>query len=122
LKIIRSGISIEKPDGTRVTYYIFPEYEIHYNEIPPKTIQQWHYHKIIEETIYIISGELEFHWLGNGRKNIEKLSTGDIVRVEDTPHTLVNRSNTTVKFLVVRLVLSGKDNREIMKNDKYIVP
>lgn len=121
MQIIKKRISTVKPDGTYVTYYIFPEYEIHYNELPPKTEQQWHYHKLIEETIYIIEGELEIHWVDNAKKEIEKVSPGDIVRVEKTQHTLLNNSDKVSKFIVFRLILSGNDKRKIIKNDKHFM-
>jgi len=114
------GIFVKKAEGTDVTYYLFPEYEIHYNEVAPGTIQQWHHHEKIEETLFIISGEIEAHWLENGSKQIKILKFGDIARVENTPHTFINSSNQTVKFVVFRLILDGKDKREIIKTDKFI--
>jgi uncharacterized cupin superfamily protein len=114
------AISVRKPEGTSVVYYIFPEYELHYNEVEPGTVQQWHHHNVIEETIYIISGEIEAHWLEGGNKVVRLLNPGDVVRVENTPHTLINSSKSMVTFLVVRLILEGKDKREIIKSDKYL--
>lgn len=122
MKIVEKdkGIYVKKPEGTDVMYYIFPEYEIHYNEVAPGTVQQWHHHEIIEEMLYIISGELEAHWLENGNKISCTIKPGDIARVENTPHTFINSSQSRVCFLVVRLILDGKDKREIIKNDKYL--
>lgn len=114
------GISVRKQDGTDVIYYIFLEYEIHHNEVPLNTVQQWHSHNVIEETIYLISGELEVHWFENGKKVFQTLYPGDIVRVENTPHTFINSSTSVATFLVIRLVLTGKDNRELIKNDKLL--
>lgn len=114
------GINLKKEEGTEVTYYIFPEYELHYNIVPPGTVQLWHHHNVIEETLFIISGEIEAHWLDKGKKVLETLASGDIARVENTPHTFINSSDKPVTFLVVRLVLDGKDKREIIKHDKYI--
>lgn len=122
MKIIKrkKGISVKKKDGTIVLYHIFPEYEIHYNQIPPRTIQEWHHHKIIEETIYVLSGTIEFHWIDKGKKTFEVLYPGDIVRAEDTTHTFINSSDSDVTFIVVRLILNGRDVREVIKNDKYL--
>lgn len=122
MKIIRKeqGISVKKPEGTSVVYYLFPEYELHYNEVAPETIQQWHHHEVIEETIYMISGELEAHWIKNGDKVLQVIRSGDIARVENTAHTFINSSSTVATFLVVRLILEGKDKSEIIKNDKYL--
>lgn len=114
------AIAQEKPEGTNVLYYIFPEYEIHYNEILANSIQQWHHHNIIEETIYIISGEVTFHWLENDGERSENLYAGDIVRVENEPHTLENHSGLPATFITFRLVLTGRDNRNLFKNDKAL--
>lgn len=122
MEIIRRGQAIahEKPEGTNVVYYIFPEYEIHYNEMHGDSIQQWHHHNVIEETIYIISGEVAFHWIEDGNERSQTLYAGDIVRVENEPHTLENPSKLPATFITVRLVLTGKDNRSLFRNDKAL--
>lgn len=122
MEIIRGnqGIYVEKEEGTNVTYYIFPEYELHYNEIRPGTIQQWHHHDVIEETLFIITGEIEAHWLENGNKTFDTVRKGDVIRVENTPHTFINNSDEIVRLLVFRLILQGGDKRETIKNDKHI--
>jgi len=114
------GIFVKKNEGTKVVYHIFPEFEIHYNEVPPKTTQAWHHHKIIEEALYILSGELEAHWEKDGRKLRQVVREGDVVRVENAPHTFINSSQQTVKFLVFRFVPDGTDKRSIIKNDKHL--
>lgn len=122
MEIVRreEAISHQKPEGTNIIYYIFPEYEIHYNEILGYSVQQWHHHNIIEETIYIISGEIEFHWIENGEKKVQTLYAGDIVRVEKESHTLKNSTNLPATFMTVRLVLIGKNNRTLFIGDKVL--
>jgi uncharacterized cupin superfamily protein len=122
LRITRTSESIyrDKGDGTCVNYYIFPEYEIHYNEVAPGTRQQWHYHKIIDEAIYVIAGELEAHWTLDGRHRVDRVRQGDIVHVGTVNHTLVNRSDGPCRFLVVRTVPDGVDKRSIIQNDKFV--
>ncbi len=114
------AIATEKSDGTSVLYYVFPEYDIHFNRVSPNTIQQWHHHKLIEETIFIISGEIEIRWIIDSKEYMQIAYPGDIVRVENSPHTLINSSEAEVTFLVLRLVLNGKELREILKSDKYL--
>ncbi len=114
------AISITKPEGTNVDYYIFDEYEIHHNEIPPGSKQVWHHHEKIEETIYIISGSLKVQWIENGAKKEKTVSKGDVIRVEDTPHNFTNSSDRPCKFIVFRLVLQTKNFRELIKNDKHL--
>ncbi len=52
MKIIhkKEAIHIDKPEGTSVDYYLRKEYEVHYNEQVPNSIQTWHQHdKVIDE-------------------------------------------------------------------------
>jgi len=39
MKIIKKkeALNVKKPNGPEVWYYLFPEYEVHYNEQPPHT-------------------------------------------------------------------------------------
>lgn len=117
MEFIHKGIDIAKAEaeGTFVTYYIFPEYEIHYNELSPKTEQQWHYHKTIEETIYIIEGKIEIWWIENNVKKNKKVRKGDVIRVEDSMHTLKNNTKNLAKFIVFRLILTGQDKKKSLK-------
>lgn len=123
MKIVsrNQAIHVDKSEGSSVDYYIFPEYEIHYNEIKPGTVQQWHHHNKVCETLYVVSGEIEAHWVsGDGQKRMQVVSAGDVVEVENTPHTFINSSVGLVKFVVFRFVPSGKDQRETIKNDKVL--
>ena len=51
-------IHVDKTNGTSVNYYIFPEYEVHTNCIAPHSVQEWHYHEKISETLLITKGKL----------------------------------------------------------------
>lgn len=114
-----AGILVEKEEGTKVIYHIFPEFEIHYNKVPAGTKQAWHHHNVIEEVLYILSGELEAHWKEKDKALSQTVKVGDVVRVENTPHTFVNSSNSPALFVVFRFVPDGNDKRHIIKNDKY---
>lgn len=123
MEIVRkqSAIHREKPDGTRVDYYLQPEYELHYNEIPPKTTQEWHLHQKIEEIIFIIDGSLEVEWVQeDGAEKTEVIQKGDLVRVGKSLHTFSNTGNDTVSFIVIKLIVSGNDNSQIFRNDKIL--
>jgi uncharacterized cupin superfamily protein len=113
------GISATKPDGTGIVYYLFDEYEIHYNEIPAQTVQPWHHHNTIEEVIYVVDGELEVRWTIGGEMKTAVVRGGDIVRAGDTSHTIVNASPAVTRFLVFRLILEGRNKRDIFKADKH---
>ena len=59
----KDAIHADKPNGTSVDYYIFPEYEVHTNCIAPYSIQEWHYHEKIIETLLITKGKLLCRYL-----------------------------------------------------------
>ncbi len=56
-------IHVDKTNGTSVNYYIFPEYEVHTNCIAPHSVQEWHYHEKISETLLITKGKLLCRYL-----------------------------------------------------------
>lgn len=122
MEIIRNdqSIRVTKPEGTRVNYYIFPEYEIHYNEVPPGTIQAWHHHNVIEETLLMVLGELEVRWKDGDQEGKTRITKGDLVRVENTAHTLANVSEEPAIVVIVRFILEGVDKHEQIKNDKHL--
>ena len=122
MRIITKDIAIckEKPEGTKIWYYLFSEYEIHYNEQPAHSIQVWHKHNVVNETIFIIKGELVAMWTEKGEQKEKIVCAGDLVLVDDSDHTFENRTNYTTKFLALKNVLSGKDKSEIFKNDKVL--
>ncbi|MDP2649536.1 MAG: cupin domain-containing protein [bacterium] len=114
------ALHVSKPEGLNVFYYLFPEYEVHYNEQPPKSAQTWHHHEKITETIYVIEGELIAKWKENGEVKTQIVKEGDLIETEHSPHTFINETNKTVKFIVIKQVLTGVNKREVLKNDKVI--
>lgn len=122
MKIIRAKdtVQISKPEGTNVTYFLRPEYEVHYNEQIPHSTQTWHHHEIVWETIYIIEGELVAKWKEGEMEREEVVKSGDFVESERSSHTFTNNSDKVVKFLVIKQVLSGQDKKEILKTDKVV--
>jgi uncharacterized RmlC-like cupin family protein len=116
-----NSIHVVKPDGTSVDYYLFPESEIHYNIIAPNTIQQWHHHDKISETVLILSGQLKACWIdSNENKQSQIINAGDVVGVEKTPHTFINDSQEMATFVVFRFIPRGTNQQEIIKKDKII--
>lgn len=116
-----NAIHSKKPDGTILDYYLFPEYEIHYNEVPPGTIQIWHHHEQIEETVLMLDGELEVRWRDEGvEEQKTELKKGDLIRTGNVSHTFANLSGDLAKFIVFKLVLSGTNHHELLKRDKVV--
>lgn len=115
------ALHVDKKEGSSVDYYIFPEYEVHYNEIKPGTVQLWHHHELISETLFVIHGEIETHWVNeNGQKVNQLVHPGDVIEVENTPHTFINISRSVVKFVVFRFVPTGESKNNLIKNDKVL--
>lgn len=111
---------VEKPEGTSVDYYLFNDYELHYNDQAPHTTQTWHHHEHISETLYIIDGELVARWRENGQEFTQVIKAGDLIETEQTVHTFSNDSDENVRFIVLKRIPSGNDYRETFKTDKVI--
>ncbi len=122
MKIIhaKDAVQVSKSEGTNVTYFLLPEYEVHYNEQIPNSTQTWHHHEKIWETLYIIEGELTAKWKENGQERSEIVKAGDLIESERTTHTFTNHTDKVVKFLVIKQVLSGEDKRKLLKTDKVL--
>lgn len=118
---LTDAIHVDKEEGTSVDYFLFPEYEIHYNEVKPGATQLWHHHLTIWETLFMIEGKLEAHWEDKSSiKTMKVVAKGDVIEVEDTPHTFVNSSDKLAKFVVFRFVPDGNDKRKLIKEDKVL--
>jgi uncharacterized RmlC-like cupin family protein len=118
---VDDAVTITKDNQTTVSYYIFKEYEIHLNTLPINSIQEWHYHRDIEEVIVVTNGVLTCWWKKDGQIYAQDVKKGQVIRVANSIHTLENRSDKDVSFIVFRLVLTDEDKREIIKHDKVIV-
>ena len=116
----QDAVFVSNPEGTNVTYFLFPEYEVHINEQVPHSTQTWHHHEKIWETLYIIEGELIAQWKENGEAKKQIVKAGDLIETEHTPHTFSNDSDKVVKFIVIKQILNGEDKKEILKIDKVL--
>jgi uncharacterized cupin superfamily protein len=116
------AIGRKREDGTSVFYYIFKEYEVHYGELQPGVVQPWHHHQKITEALYIIEGQVALHYFADGKKVVKTVTKGDLVEVEDTPHTFVNVYDKVCRMIAFRFVPTGKDQRQVIKNDKVVHP
>lgn len=118
---LNNAISVMKENRTKVDYYLFDEYEIHLNTVPPGTVQEWHYHSKIEETILVIHGILTISWLEKNREQTKDIHPNELVCVKNSKHTFSNTGTSDVVFVVFRFVPDGINKRDIIKNDKKIV-
>ena len=115
------AISEVKENGTSVEYFIFDEFEVHLNKIPPNSIQEWHKHKLIEEVIVVTNGELTISWKENNETQHKTLVKGNVVRVKKSIHTIQNDTDKFAEFNVFRMVPTGDNKRDIIKNDKTVI-
>lgn len=115
------AISVFKENGTSVDYYIFDEFEIHKNIIAPHSFQEWHRHKIIDETYFVISGEIVFCWVENNKEQSITIRENDALCAKKSIHTIKNPTDQNAEFLVFRMVPTGNSQREIIKTDKDII-
>lgn len=111
---------IKKPEGADVHYYLFKDYEVHYNEQAPHTTQTWHHHEVIWETLYMIDNELVVKWKEDGEVKKQLVKAGDLIDTERSPHTFSNDSDATVRFLVIKRMPTELDHSEILKSDKVL--
>ncbi len=114
------AIHVTKPTGLKVSYYLFDEYEVHVNEQPPHSVQDWHHHEKIWESLIILEGELIAKWKENGEEKQATVKAGDIIETEHTPHIFENQTDSTVKFIVLKQVTTGGNKRELLKTDKVL--
>ena len=122
MKIVQreESLSVSKPEGTNVRYYLRDEYELHYNEQVARSTQIWHHHEKILESLYIIEGELTAEWKVDDKIEKQIVKAGDLIETENTPHTFINHTGKVVKFIVIKQVPTGEEKREVLKTDKVI--
>jgi len=118
---LSDAIRVKKENGTEVYYYIFDEYEIHLNKILPGSIQEWHFHSEIEETIVVTKGKLRCRWIENDMEKDSCIESGELVRVGNSIHTFENDTDDVAEFIVFRFVPDGLDKKECIKRDKTVV-
>lgn len=114
----KSAISVEKDNGTLVDYFLFEEFEVHYNKIPASCVQDWHSHHAIEEIIVVNQGILVVEWIEN-RKICKKIvGEKEIIRMKNSIHRISNRLNVIAECTIFRFVPQNQDYSQLIKQDK----
>jgi uncharacterized cupin superfamily protein len=116
-----NAISVVKENKTNVDYFIFDEFEIHLNKIPPHSKQEWHKHEIIEEILVVTDGQVVIRWKEDEAIINRSLSKDSIARVKNSTHTIENITDNWAEFTVFRMIPTGNVKREIIKNDKIVI-
>lgn len=118
LQKLQEAISVKKVEGTEVDYFLYPEFEVHRNVLPPDVIQGWHTHSVVEEVIVCTKGHFIVETIVEREISIDCVEHGDVVRVKKSLHRLRNDGESAAEFVVFRFVPEGKNKQEIIKNDK----
>ena len=118
IRQLSEAISVEKDNGTKVNYFLYPEFEIHQNVLPANTIQDWHKHQAIEEIIIPTKGNVTIQVLEDNAIKTYTANCGDVLRVKDSIHRIIGDTKEEVQFTVFRFVPSGNDQSDKIKNDK----
>ncbi|WP_164682597.1 cupin domain-containing protein [Streptococcus hyointestinalis] len=118
IRQLSDAIFVEKDNGTKVHYFLYPEFEIHQNVLPANTVQDWHKHQAIEEIIVPTKGSVTIQVLEEDVIKDYTVHCGDVLRVKKSIHRIISDKQEDVAFTVFRFVSTGKDQSEIIKNDK----
>ncbi len=109
---------VNKDNGIVVDYYLFNEYQLHYDEQPPGIQTDWHHHDKISEVLFILEGNPKLKWKENGKINEQILNPGDLAEMGQDPHSLINDSMTPIKYITLKQSLTGENKEEVFKTDK----
>ncbi|MDH6365607.1 hypothetical protein M2139_002615 [Enterococcus sp. PF1-24] len=112
------AIFVEKAEGTQMNYFLYPEFEIHQNILPAQTIQGWHQHQKIEETLVMTAGSIVVETIVAGEKLSQTCVKGDVIRMKKSLHRIINPQEITAEFIVFRFVPQGQNQQEVIKTDK----
>lgn len=109
-----------KPEGDILNYYLFDEYEVIQVDQPPHTEQLRHHHERVAETIYVLEGELVAKWREGSHEKSQIVGPGDLIETGLEPHNFANESDELARIICIKRIPTGKNLREIFKNDKIV--
>lgn len=118
IRQLSEAISIEKDNGTKVNYFLYPEFEIHQNVLPANTIQDWHKHQAIEEIIVPTKGNVTIQVLEDNAVRTYTANCGEVLRVKQSIHRIIGDVKEETEFIVFRFVPTGSDQSDKIQHDK----
>ncbi|WP_039690937.1 cupin domain-containing protein [Streptococcus equinus] len=118
IRQLSEAISVEKDNGTKVNYFLYPEFEIHQNVLPANTIQDWHKHQAIEEIIVPTKGNVTIQVLEDNAVRTYTANCDEVLRVKQSIHRIIGDDKEETEFIVFRFVPTGSDQSDKIKNDK----
>lgn len=111
---------VVRPDGVDILYYLFDEYEVHYDILPPGCHPEMHRHEKVLEAILILEGELTIEWKEGDEVKSDILRSGDMREGGTEMHTIFNNTDQPVRMITVKIIPEGKNKHEIFLNDKIV--
>lgn len=118
IRQLSEAISVEKDNGTKVNYFLYPEFEIHQNVLPANTIQDWHKHQAIEEIIVPTKGNVTIQVLEDNAVRTYTANCGEVLRVKQSIHRIIGDVKEETEFIIFRFVPTGSDQSDKIKHDK----
>lgn len=118
IRQLSEAISVEKDNGTKVNYFLYPEFEIHQNVLPANTVQDWHKHQAIEEIIVPTKGNVTIQVLEDNAIKTYTANCGEVLRVKQSIHRIIGDDKEETEFIVFQFVPTGSDQSDKIKHDK----
>ncbi|MCQ2962467.1 Uncharacterised protein [Streptococcus equinus] len=118
IRQLSEAISVEKDNGTKVNYFLYPEFEIHQNVLPANTIQDWHKHQAIEEIIVPTKGNVTVQVLEDNAVRTYNANCGEVLRVKQSIYRIIGDVKEETELIVFRFVPTGSDQSDKIKHDK----
>lgn len=118
IRQLSEAISVEKDNGTKVNYFLYPEFEIHQNVLPANTIQDWHKHQAIEEIIVPTKGNVTVQVLEDNAVRTYNANCGEVLRVKQSIYRIIGDVKEETELIVFRFVPTGSDQSDKIKDDK----
>lgn len=118
IRQLSEAISVEKDNGTKVNYFLYPEFEIHQNVLPANTIQDWHKYQAIEEIIVPTKGNVTVQVLEDNAVRTYNANCGEVLRVKQSIYRIIGDVKEETELIVFRFVPTGSDQSDKIKHDK----
>ena len=99
-------------------YYLLKENEIIVTELPAHHEQPWHTHKLIQETHYVMQGQIEV--IEEGTKSF-RASEGDIIILQPgKSHSVKNPSHSPAHIVTLKTVPTNRNYKKVFSEDKSL--
>lgn len=109
--------SITKENSTILNYYLRSGFEMHKSFIFNNTILNWHAHLDIVEILFILKGNIVIETIEDFKLVKNHLVEGDLVKVNNSVHRLVNKFSKSCEFIIFRFIPPKKKPKVAIEGD-----